>query len=359
MVVACCLALAPVGVSASAGRAVARVDAVPVVIASIPVAIEPAALTVSPDGTRVYVVSQGDSGVDQPVLTVIDATRLGVSSVSPTCSAPVDIAAAGTSILVACAGDNSLRVFDGETLAPLSSIPLGAGPEALAVSPDGTEAFVLAYGSKSPKVVPAVIVVDLRREAVVARVRVGVIPRSLVLSASGRRAYVSNWGDESISVISTGSRRVLDTIDLGTTMPGALAVNPDGSRLLVNRENAGVRKPRILTINTEERDVVAAFRPGFPVDAMQYSAVRMNVDGGYQRAGTLLLVAGEVDYEEAFVIVDLLTQRAVSSVELAPPCQGASGNQDLAVAPDGARAYVLTFCLGKPGAVSVIDLPLP
>lgn len=348
--------LVPVA-GAPAAHGDARADAVPTVAAKVPVAEGPTAIAVSADGTRVYVVSEGATGAPDNVLSALDATTLSVVAESATCPAPVDVAATPVSVIVACGGDGTLRVLNPATLSQTMSIPLGADPAALAIPPDGREAYVLAYGSQAPKTVPTLIIVNLTTSAVVARVRVGVIPRSLALSPSGKRAYVSNWGGQSISVVNTQSRRLVTTIDVGRTMPGAMAVNPDGTRLLVNRENAGVRKPRILTVNTERLDVVSAFRPGFSVDSMQYNAVRLNVAGGFQQPGTLLLVAGEVNNEESFVIIDLLSQRVVSSLPLAPTCSGVTGNQDMAVAPDGGRAFMLGYCLGHEGWVTAVDIP--
>ena len=168
---------------------------------------------------------------------------------------------------------------------------------------------------------------------------------------------MSNWGSDSVTVINTGARKVASTLDLASIMPGALAVNPDGSRLLVNRENAGVSNPRILTVNTKSLDVVGGFRPGMKIDGMAYNGTLTPILGGYYRVGTLLLVAGEVDYVDTFAIIDLLTQRILTSVPLGAPCRGARVFADLAIAPDERRAYVLGECLGHPGTLTVVDLP--
>ncbi|MDO8309171.1 MAG: YncE family protein [Actinomycetota bacterium] len=317
----------------------------------------PTGVAVSPDGTRVYVVNEGDERQPGHVITVIDSATLAITSMVETCSAPVDVATAVNTILVACTGGQVLRVMDATTMTVLRTVALGADPLAIAMSPPGDVAYVLAYGARSPKVVPALIVVDVARGTVVDRVRVGAIPRALAISPDGRRAYVSNWGSGSVSVINTRTRKVVTTIDLGKTMPGALAVSPDGSRLLVNRENAGVPKPRILTVNTRSFDVVAAFRPGIKVDAMAYNDATMPVLGGFHSRGTLLLTAAEVDYEDAFAIIDLRTQRLLTSVPLDAPCRGADGFIGVAIAPDQRRAYVVGECLGQPGTLTAIDLP--
>ena len=344
------LAVPPAGGSTHSG-------AVPVVSGHVVVPTAPTAVAVSPEGSRLYVVSEGDNPEPLHSITVIDARTLEVTSTVTTCLGPVDVVAAGSTLLVACTGGQALLVMDAATMTVLRSVGLGADPKGVVVSPSGDKAYVLASGSRSPKVLPALIVVDIGKGKVVDRVRVGVISQSVALSPSGMRAYVSNWGSNSVTVINTGARKVAATLDLGSIMPGALAVNPDGSRLLVNRENAGVSNPRILTVNTKSLDVVGGFRPGMKIDGMAYNGTLTQILGGYYRVGTLLLVAGEVDYEDTFAIIDLLTQRVLTSVPLGAPCRGAGVFTDLAIAPDERRAYVLGECLGHPGTLTAVDLP--
>lgn len=335
----------------------ARVGDEPVVAGHLELAHAPTAVAVSPEGTKVYVVNEGDERQPGHAIAVIDAATLTVTSTVETCSAPVDVASAGDTVLVACTGGQVLRVMDATSMTVLRTVDLGADPRAIAMSPSGDVAYVLAYGARFPKVVPTLIVIDVGRGAILGRVRVGVISHSVAISPDGRRAYVSNWGGRSVTVVNTRTRKVVETVGLGTTMPGALAVSPDGSRLLVNRENAGVPKPRIITVNTGSLDVVAAFRPGVEIDGMAYNNRTIPVLEGYHARGTLLLVAGEVDYEDAFSIIDLRTQRLLTSVPLDVPCRGADGFIDLAFAPDQRRTYVVGECLGQPGTLTAIDLP--
>lgn len=353
--VAVVLILAALAVPPAWGSTHSR--AVPVVSGHVVVPTAPTAVAVSPDGGLLYVVNEGNDPNPLPSITVIDARTLEVNSTVATCPGPVDVVAAGSNLLVACTGGQSLLVMDAATLTVLRIVDLGADPREVVVSPSSDRAYVLSFGARSPKVLPALIVVDIGKGKVVDRVRVGVIPQAVALSPSGKRAYVSNWGSNSVTVINTGTRKVAATLDLGKIMPGALAVNPDGSRLLVNRENAGVPMPRILTVNTESLDVVGGFRPGMVIDGMAYNGTRTNILDGYHRIGTLLLVAGRVDYQHAFAIIDLLTQRVLASIPLDAPCRGASVFMDFAIAPDEQRAYVLGECLGHPGTLTAVDLP--
>jgi YVTN family beta-propeller protein len=61
---------------------------------------------------------------------------------------------------------------------------------------------------------------------------VGTGPVKVAVTRDGTRAYVTNGGSDSISVIDTATDTVTDTIPVGDG-PSALAVTPDGKWLYV------------------------------------------------------------------------------------------------------------------------------
>jgi YVTN family beta-propeller protein len=70
---------------------------------------------------------------------------------------------------------------------------------------------------------------------VVATIRVGDRPSGVAISSDGTRAYVANYGSSNVSVIKTATNTVTSTI--GVETPGRLAVSPDGSRVYVTADN--------------------------------------------------------------------------------------------------------------------------
>ncbi|HUA15136.1 MAG TPA: cytochrome D1 domain-containing protein [Verrucomicrobiae bacterium] len=102
-------------------------------------------------------------------------------------------------------------------------------PWGIAIAPDKSKIFLTTAGSESVTVidVPRLLkTVHTRREPfandlsasadyVVARIPVGQNPRGVLLSSDARLLYVANRLDDNISVIDTGSSRVISTIDLG------------------------------------------------------------------------------------------------------------------------------------------------
>src|SRR3954453_21530367 len=64
-------------------------------------------------------------------------------------------------------------------------------------------------------------------------IAVGNDPRAIAISLDGSTAYVANRGDNTLSVIDTRTKAAKAPIDLGSFKPEALAVAPDGARLFV------------------------------------------------------------------------------------------------------------------------------
>jgi YVTN family beta-propeller protein len=105
----------------------------------------------------------------------------------------------------------------------VTPIPLGDSPLGVNLTPDGLQVYVSNRGSLS-------VIDTVTNEA--AQIPVGDLPRCVRTSPDGKSAYVSNYGDGSVSVIDTIAQCVTDTIDVGGH-PEALTVSADGHRLYV------------------------------------------------------------------------------------------------------------------------------
>ncbi|MFI4936479.1 MAG: alkaline phosphatase family protein [Caulobacterales bacterium] len=80
-----------------------------------------------------------------------------------------------------------------------------------------------------------VAVFDTNTHALLTRIPVEVSPYELVLSKDGSRLFVSNWSSNSVSVIDTATNRVIATIRVGAN-PNDMALSADG-RLFVACSN--------------------------------------------------------------------------------------------------------------------------
>jgi len=98
---------------------------------------------------------------------------------------------------------NTVSVVDTATNAIVTTIPIGHGPDGLAVTPDGSRVYVAnADGTVS--------VIDTASNTVVATVTVGGRPSWVTIAPDGTRAWVT--GFDRTSVVDTASNTVVGTV---------------------------------------------------------------------------------------------------------------------------------------------------
>jgi len=108
-------------------------------------------------------------------------------------------------------------------------IKVGTAPVALALTPDGSKAYVVNFGSHN------VSVINTATLQLTKTIPVGLKPKAILVTPNGQRVYVANSvpGEESISVIDTATDTLLHTLPVPRPTPSVLALNPDGRVLYV------------------------------------------------------------------------------------------------------------------------------
>jgi YVTN family beta-propeller protein len=184
-------------------------------------------LGAAPEGNRVYVglcrqsaYHQYDAGlvgvIDTAANALIHTIDLGASPET------INVSADG-SVMYTTHYDHKM-VSKVDLLSYLvTPLALGDSPLGVSLTPDDLQAYVTSRGSLS--------VIDTVTNSV-APIAVGDLPRFVRISPDGKRAFVSNFGDGSVSIIDTITQCVTDTIKVGGH-PEALAVSPDGHHLYV------------------------------------------------------------------------------------------------------------------------------
>jgi phospholipase C len=116
----------------------------------------------------------------------------------------------------------SIAVIDTSTNKVVTSIDGGSNPYGIAATPDGKKIYVTNSGASD-----------------VSSITVGLYPHGIAVTPNGKFAYVANTGPDtgaggshSVSVIDTGSDKVVRTIAVGLT-PQTIAITPDGSSIYV------------------------------------------------------------------------------------------------------------------------------
>src|SRR3954453_3353756 len=102
--------------------------------------------------------------------------------------------------------DNTVSVIDTGTNSVVATVPVGLGPTAVAVTPNGRFAYVVNQLSHNVSVISAV------SNTVVATVAVGLAPSGIAITPNGAFVYVSSIPSANISVIDTATNTVVTTI---------------------------------------------------------------------------------------------------------------------------------------------------
>jgi len=115
-------------------------------------------------------------------------------------------------------------VIDTSTNTVAATVGAGANPSRVAVSPDGTRAYVTNSGSSNVSVIATasntagsnnVSVIATATNTVVATVTVGLKPIGIAVAPGGNHAYVTNANSNNVSVIATATNTVMATVGGG------------------------------------------------------------------------------------------------------------------------------------------------
>jgi YVTN family beta-propeller protein/VCBS repeat-containing protein len=234
---------------------------------------------------------------------------------------PLEVAVSpdGTRAYVTNFNDNTVSVIDTATNGVIATVAVVNVPAGVAVSPDGT-AYVTSIGNDN------VSVIDPVTNAVVTTIGVGDGPVSVAVSPDGATAYVTNASGDSVSVIDTATNAVVATIGVGDN-PFYVAVSPDGAHVYVANSDGDT----VSVIDTATKAVVATIGVG---DRPFRLAVSPDGATAYVSNGIASTLS----------VIDTATNTVTTTIPVA------GGN--VAVSPDGAHVYV-TNQFGD--SVSVID----
>lgn len=230
-------------------------------------------------------------------------------------------------------GSGDITVFHTGTLEVYGSIPVGARPRGIHVSPDGGRVYV-ALSDDAPRAESdedAIAVIDLDSMAVVARYPVGTDPEQFAVSPDGRTLYASNEDAGTAAITDLRTGRLLGTLVVGVE-PEGVAASPDGRWVYVTAETSNT----VSVIDTRSGEVVS----NLLVDVRPRAAT-FAPDG--RRAYVTNEISGTIS------VIDVESHRVVGTVELDDPRAKPVG---VVVSPDGTRVYVAS---GHGHSVFVID----
>jgi|GEM_PF-2320159 len=234
-----------------------------------------------------------------------------------------------------------LRTSDNEVVETIYLAP-DDGPHSTAITPDGQYLYVPCAGYGSQKYIVRVISTETN-SIVGDPITVGREPNDVAIDPDGTYAYVSNSANCTFSVIDLRTNTVAQTVNVTGNGPWAVEVNPQGDRLYVREGAHG------------ERDTVAVF------DTATLGMID-RIDVGFYSGGIVFSPDGQFAYvsncsDRTISVVRTSDNSVTNTIEL--PAAG-WGPQALAVTPDGeylyaAGSYASTSPIETGNKVFVID----
>lgn len=267
-------------------------------------------------------------------VSVLDIATNNITAIVNVGKLPLGIAVSpdGTKAYVVNFLDQSVSVIDTGTNVVTATVNnVGVSPVEIVVSPDGTKAYVVNEDGN-------VSVIDTASNTVTIIVNVGNIPgpgeitASIAANPDGKAVYVGNQNTNTVSVIDTASNVVMATVNIGT--PRGIAVSPDGTKVYVANFSSNLNGNGYLSIiNAETNVVMTTVNIG-----KDPSRVAVSPDG------TRIYVTNSLDYTVS--VIDAGTNTIIATVNVGRDPFGVAAN------PDGTRIYVVNVI---DGTISVID----
>jgi YVTN family beta-propeller protein len=269
----------------------------------------------------VYVSDSADDAV-----SVVDTSTNAVTATVPVGRGPQVIAmrpGGGKYAYVTNFHSSTVSVIDTDANKVVSTINVAANPSGVVVTPDGKRAYVANSNEAG-----TVSVIDTSNNTVVTAVAVG--DRPLGVAAGNKYVYVANSNSGTVSAIDAATNTVAKTIKVGLG-PQAIAVTPDGNHAYVTNSGANT----VSVIDTVSNTVTAT------------------VDTGTIPFGLAVTPDGRRVYvanagDSTVSVIDTATSQVTTTA-----LPSGSGPQGLAISQGGSRAYVANF---NSNSVSVIDL---
>ncbi|MFN0085138.1 MAG: bifunctional YncE family protein/alkaline phosphatase family protein [Blastocatellia bacterium] len=181
----------------------------------------------------------------------------------------------GRTLAVSNWGDESVSLLDPVTMKEASRLKVGNHPNDLAYGKDG-RLFVANAGSNSVSVIRNGKVIETIRTSFEPKALAGSTPVSLAISPDSRRLYAANADNNNIAVIDIGNARASEVLGFIPTgwYPTAVAVSPDGRKILVSTGKGGMRLRGNFPAATE-------YKTGSPDPAKPYDYIGSQLESEF------------------------------------------------------------------------------
>ncbi|MEX2438051.1 MAG: hypothetical protein WD449_02240, partial [Candidatus Babeliales bacterium] len=327
----------------------------------------PAGLAITPDNRFAYVANNNNNMiVGQNTVSVINLETNTVQATITDASFDqpytITINKNGTKAYVTNSNGTTITIIDIANNTVLGTITGFDGPSGMVITPNGDTAYVNNYGSPAgvgSGNATTVRVVDLNTDAIVgAAITVGLAPASLAITPDGAFVYVINYvdgnpGTGTISIIQTSNNTVVGSIP-GFSGPFAIAITPNGQFAYVTNFGSNNFSPvgtTVSVVNISTNTIVSVITLG-----TQPAGLAITPDGLFayvSNYNTLYLGPGFTDLtpgQGTVNIIDICTNELLCPVLVV----GASP-ANIAISPDGKRAYVSNYSANTVSVINLLD----
>jgi len=336
------------------------------VIATITVGDTPAGIAITPDNHYAYVANNNNDTIPHgDSVSVIDLTTntLVTTIIDPSFNEPytVTINAKGTIAYVTNSNGSTITLISIPSNTVIGTIGGFDGPSGMVIAPNGTTAYVNNYGGPilGSGNGNTVRVVDLTTNTIVgAPITVGQAPASLAMTPDGAFVYVINYvngnpGAGTASVIRTRDNTVVATIT-GFSGPFQIAITPNGKYAYVTNFGSNNFYPYgttvsvvNLTTNAISDTITLGTQPsGIAITPNGCFAYVTNYNTLYLSPNFTRLNPGLGTVN----IIDLRTNKVLCPVILV-----GSSPANIAIAPNGTRAYVTNYSSNNVSVIDIVD----
>lgn len=276
-------------------------------------------IALSPDGTLAFIKNNLFlQVVDTASWRVLQSLRYPGSAAS---MSGIAVNPAGTHVYVTGLGnelyDYTISANRSVALSRTISLPAAANPSGVAISADGSNAFVCLTRQDY------LVTVNLATTNITKSILVGVAPWDVVLSPDGNTAYVSNWG---------GRHPVKGDL-VGSSINEPIVVDERGVAA------SGTVSVVDLSSNTEVMEIATGLHP---------SAEALSQDG------STLYVANANSDTVTVINTQMRAVQETIVMKPDPALPTGSACDGLALSPDGKQLYVAN---GGNNAVGIVELP--
>lgn len=233
-------------------------------------------VAVAPDGNVYVTVDQGVPPEPRDIFVgIVGGVEVAGSprAVAVTPDGKHLYATSGCSFLLC--GDPIVWVINTAAKTVAATIPVGDYSNAIAITPDGTRAYVPTSG--------AVSVINTATNKVVATIPVG--GSGVAITPDGNRAYVTNSDSNNVSVIDTGKNTVAATVPVGGFLLG-IAIMPPPPAVPFVAFNAKLQ----IDIDRDPKKDAFALESSFTLSSTASNGIHPHTEPVTLRIGTFSII---------------------------------------------------------------------